>query len=167
MQLFRSPIIRAGLIFSLLFGVAFAIWPPQAVNDALDAFVIAGAALTLWRFGAEAWHGMRQENPDGPSVLIVAIFGLVASVGAIRILRELGLELGLIGSRGVGVAFGIITAVMVFSIFLLVIAPPVHNGRVRLSPWWALGLALASGMLLTVLLLTTRHHWWLSFFPAS
>jgi hypothetical protein len=154
----RSPLVQASAVFALVFALAFVLLPHAFVNDVLDGFAIAGAMLALYRFGCHARESLTARKPDGPQVLIVSVAGIVLSIGAIRALREFGLELGLLQSAIVGYAFGAITVVMVFSIFLLVIAPPIrHQGHsLNLTPWTALVLALLSGSVLTAVIVAVR-----------
>lgn len=154
----RSPLVQSSAVFALLFVAAFALVPFALVNDVLDGFAIAGSILAAYRFGCHAREALGARKPDGPQVLIVGVAGIVLSIGAIRALREFGLELGLLQSAAVAYAFGAITVMMVFSIFLLVIAPPIrHEGHsLNLTPWTALALALLSGSVLTGLIVVAR-----------
>lgn len=161
-ELIANPIVRAGALCAALFGVAFYLFAPQSINDVLDAFAIAGATLTLWRFGPHVFAALRKRDPDSADVMIVALAGMVAAIGFLRVLREFALDLGVITTRVVGVLFGAATVLMVFCIFLLLIAPPVRRGTLRLSPFMALILAVVCGSSLAVLIMLARYsrYWW-------
>jgi hypothetical protein len=152
----RNPIALAAATFAAIFAAAFCVAPPALVNDVLDGFVVAASGLALWRFGCHAREALGARRPDGPQTLIVGMAGTVASVGALRLLRELALDLG--DSPLVGYAFGGITVAMAFSIFLLVVAPPIHHAgqKLNLSPWSALVIALLSGSAVSAAFVAAR-----------
>lgn len=158
-DLANSPIARALTLFAAVFVIASFFIRPVRGNDILDSFTIAGGALVVVRFGPRALAGLRTPHPDGPDVLIVSIVGVAVSILLIRILRAVGLEFGLLHSPAVAYLFAAITALMVFSMFLQVVAPPLRQGTVTLTPYFALLLALVAGVLMAtiVLILRTLH----------
>lgn len=158
-DLVRSPIIQSFVIFASIFGLLFALFSPMAVNDVLDNFAIAGAILAVIRFGPYATTSLRDHTPEAPQILIAALTGMVVSIGALRLLRILGLSLGVLNSTVVAVAFAIITLLMVFSIFLLVISPPLGRGGLLLTPIHAVIAALTSGAVLTLTVLGFKAWW--------
>lgn len=157
MEILRSPIIQAMVAFGVIFAAAFAFLPHQLVNDILDSFCVAGCIVFIVRFHAPVAEALRARRPDAPAVWLVAISGTVLSVGLIRALREVGLELGLLESPAVGYVFGGITVLMVFSIFLQIAAPPFRHGTLRLSPWAALAIAFVSGTLMASVVIGIRY----------
>lgn len=157
--MYRSPILHALIAMMALFGILFLIFPADLVNDVLDAYAIAAGIFILVRYGKQIWLSMLETRPDGSQCLIVSI-GLVAtSIALLRAVREFGLELGVINNIWVKYVFAMITVVMVFGMFLKVIAPPMPYLRFEIvvRPWIALCFALASGTLLSVLILGIRE----------
>lgn len=138
--------------FALLAFLAFcAVWmvilTPSQINDALDCFVVSGAVAVLIRYGKPFWWALKARRPRPEQILIASICGMCISTGGLRIFRQFGLEMDLISDQVILYSMALITAVMIFSIFLKVIAPPVH-GTDSSSPWAAVLFAIVSGSVL-------------------
>ena len=151
-DLFCSPIVRAYVLFMVVFIGACYVFPVTALNRFLDAFVIAGCTAALVRYGSYGLAGLRQRNPTGPDVLLASICLMTFTVGSLRVLREIGLDLGIIQSKPVAYTFAMITATMAFAIFLTVVSPPVQRGSFQLSPTAALILALLLGAVIAAVI---------------
>lgn len=155
----RSPILHALAIMLILFAVSFFFLPADLVNDVLDCYAIAAGACVVARYGKQIYAALQKARPDGTECLLVSIGGIAVTISALRMLREFGLELGIIESLTVQYAFAMITVVMVFALFLKVIAPPLPlaDAKINVGPWYALALALASGTSLSAIVLAIRY----------
>lgn len=156
----RSPIVRVALICAVLVGVALTMWPTPTFNDFGDAFAISAGVLIVVRFGVYAVQALQEPHPDGADVLIAAVTTIAIAIAGIRILRWVGLELGIITSPVINVFFGACTAVMVFGMFLLVAAPPMRYGTLKLSARCATVIALGSGLILALLVMAVHRRWY-------
>lgn len=156
-SIFLSPILQALTAFSFIFFGLFYWFGFRSINDGLDAFVIAGCALVLLRFGPAAFDAIQRRKPDGACVLVFSVCMLMFSIGGQRVLREFGAELGVLRRPWVGYTFGALTAMMAFAIFCLVVAPPIQRGKYQLSPWAAVWASLIFGSILWAIIWSMRY----------
>lgn len=155
--LYHSPIVRAFVVFAVMLAVSLSFLPLVGVNDILDSFAMSGGVAVMVRFGPAALAGLRMQNPDAPAIWIVSGAGIALSIALIRLLRQIGIEFGIIQSVVVGSLFEAITILMVFCLYLQVIAPPFKGGTVQYSPWAALLAALCGGLLVVAFVMALRH----------
>lgn len=152
-----SPILHALLALLIVFYICFWFFPPEIVHQILDAYCIAAAALVVVRYHRQIWRSLRNRNPDGADCLYFSIGGVAFSIAALRFSREFGWDFGFIQYVTLQHAFAMITVVMMFSLFLKVIAPPVpFRPELSLGPWAAFALAIGIGSILAAISLFFR-----------
>lgn len=155
-KLYRSPIVRIYLVLALSFWALFYAFGQRVMNLVLDGYTVVGCTMVAWRFGPEAWLAIQKPRPQGSDILIVSVVGVCLSILGLRLLRLVGLELGVIDSDVVGYLFGALTTLMVYSIHLKVVAPRIRLSERWLNPWVALVLSLGGGAAISALLLLVR-----------
>lgn len=155
-SLSRSPILRIYLVLALVFCGLFYLFGQRVMNSVLDSYTIVGCTMVAWRFGPQAWLAVQKPHPHGPDILIASVVGLCLSILGLRLLRLVGVELGVIDSEAVGYLFGAVTTLMVYSIHLKVVAPRIRFAERWLNPWVSLWISLGGGAVLSIALLWIR-----------
>lgn len=158
-DLIRSPMVRAYALAMALLLASFAVVEPSIIIDVLDCFVMAAAICAAVRFSPPVLTSMRQRDPQPYDILLMGILGVVVGEGLTRSLRQIGVEFGFVAVRDLPHLFAIFTALVVFSVFMLVFAPPFQRGTVRLSPFATLAITLVIGASLSIVVLALRWWW--------
>lgn len=157
MSIIHSPIIQALSILLLWFGISAIFLPVEVVNEILDAFCIAAGALVITRYWRQICTALTVKDPTGAQCLIASIGGVAFSIAMLRGLREFAAE---VYTFHTVIIYGImlVTVLLMFSLFLKVIAPPLPTTpKTELSPWAALVIALVSGAILSGALMLIRY----------
>ena len=155
-KLYRSPILRIYFALATIFWLLFYLFGQRVMNLVLDGYTVVGCAMVAWRFGPTAWVAIQEPRPRSEDILIVSVVGICTSILGLRLLRLVGVELGVIDSEAVGYLFGALTTLMVYSIHLKVVAPRIRVSERWLNPWLALVTSLGGGAVISALLLLIR-----------
>ena len=152
----RNPIVQALGAMMGLFAIAILFVSAETIRLVLDCYTMVGCVLVLARYHVQMIRALRVPNPNGAECLIVSIGGIALSLILLRVVRIFwdAFDVYWLYSQLMAAA----TAILVFSLFLKVIAPTLELGGLKyeLSPWAAMILAVSSGTILSAVVLTIR-----------
>lgn len=132
------------LWFFVFWGVLLWYFGPIVVADWLDSFAIATCLVLIIRYWRVGWKGLTKQHYSLALWWIAGSFVVATAVLGLRVLREFGLELGIINSTVAGYLFSLLTIIMVYGFSLMVVAIPQQSGR-NLNPWAILALTFILG----------------------
>jgi hypothetical protein len=147
-DLYRSPIFRSFVIFGLIVGVGCLYLPARTLTQVIDCYIVAVAAVYFYRFWHPIMITLREWRPSPEASYLVGVAGVILATAEVRILRLYGI----IGtSTSAPFILAMISAMLVISMSLITIAPPIHDGRIRLKPYSAIALVIGGGTMLWLL----------------
>lgn len=157
MNYFWSPLTLSLVFFTAFCLIAQQFLTPLQISDALDCFVISGVIAVLFRYGQSAFKAFGAMRPSPEQLVIVSICGVCIGMAMLRLIRQTGVDFAGAPERG-GYLFTIVSVVMIWSIFLKVIAPPIRGGHLALTPWAAVGFAIFNGTLFSIAVYLIRWY---------
>lgn len=157
-DLLGSPVLQALAVFLLIILSLFS-FVPVFTNEWLDSLAIAGAIIWFTLYGTHAVNNLCKKEPNPGEMYVISSGLILFGIGGLRILRELGIDLGIISMPYVQFTFAMLSALMVFGVYMKIIAVPLHGGDRVLTPWAGLLIMLGAGTVLTIFIFILK--WWL------
>lgn len=152
------PLMHSLIVILGAAALAFYMLPTRLVNEAFDCFAISTSITVMIRYAPQTIKGISARHPANWQTLLVSVAVIAFGVGSLRLLRSIGLDLGLIQSHTVAVIFGLITATMIWALALEAVVPPLGERQLMLSPWAGVVLIVVGGGLLFAIVKPTKWY---------